>query len=263
MYMRHLAAMIRRFHPLKMGYVALGIVKMQQDTECGEKEIPSFIDYLEEQASAANPDDTISNPRIFDPHKAFFVIDSDHLEETRTAFYGFTFLNDAVIDSLEALKGQIPEEDGAYVYLRREGNRLTITQDFIGSWGLYLYRQGDYFALSNSFLYLVEYLRDKRPLSLNKEFADYMLVADLCSAVFEETLVREITLLDRGAVVNIDISARTLEIRLVDYMENTVDPSTPEGLAILDGWRDKWVGRIRHIAATSGNIRTDAVTAEN
>ena len=114
-----------------------------------------------------------SFPSIFNPDDVFFVIDSDHLEETRTAFYGFTFLNDAVIDSLEALKGQTPEEDGAYVYLRREGNRLTITQDFIGSWGLYLYRQGDYFALSNSFLYLVEYLRDKRaglPIEVPKNY---------------------------------------------------------------------------------------------
>ena len=108
-------------------------------------------------------------PSIFNPDEAFFVIDSDHLEETRTAFYGFTFLNDAVVDCLEALNGQNPEEDGAYVYLKREGSRLIITQDFIGSWGLYLYRQNDYFALSNSFLYLVEHLQGRHPMTLNRD----------------------------------------------------------------------------------------------
>ena len=194
---------------------------------------------------------------VFRPEDAFFILDSEHLEEARSAFYGFTYLDDAVTDRLEDLRGREPEADGAWVYVRREDGKITVTQDFMGSYGLYLYRQGEYFALSNSFLYLVEYLRSRRPLTLNKEYADYLLIADLCSNVFDATLVQEITLLDRGAAVEIWIPERVLRIRVTDYLENTVDPASPEGLAVLDGWRDKWVRRIQRIAAESGYIRTD------
>ena len=188
---------------------------------------------------------------------AFFVMDSDHLEETGSALYGFAFRDGVICERVEDLNGGEPEEDGAYVYIRREGSRITVTQDYAGSFGLYLFRKDGWFALGNSFLLLADYVRERYPVTLNREYADYMLAADLCSAVYGETLIREITMLDRCAVAEIEIPSRKLEIRYKDYQENTVDPGSAEGIAILDAWRDKWAGRIRSIFSGNENIRED------
>ena len=187
----------------------------------------------------------------------FFVLDSDHLEETETRLYGYTFAGDHVVESEQELEGQEPAKDGAYVYVRRDGEQIHITQDFVGSFGLYLFRKGRYFALSNSFLQLVEYLKPKHKLTLNQEYTDYLLFVNLCSSALTETPAKEIISLDRSAVVTIDISRKDLQIRLVDYMENTVDPTTEEGIAILDAWQQKWISRIRNRAIMNGSIRAD------
>ena len=42
--------------------------------------------------------------------------------------------------------------NGAYIYVHTEDDNITITQDYIGSYGLYYYQQDNYFAISNSFL---------------------------------------------------------------------------------------------------------------
>ena len=193
----------------------------------------------------------------FNPQKSFFVLDSNHLDNAETKLYGYTFVNDKIVDNAEALNGSSPEKEGAWVYLLREGNCLTIRQDYLGCYGLYYYQKEEYFAVSNSFLVLTDYLRTFRKLTLNREYADYLLSADMCSSVYGETLVREISVLDRSAELSIDIEQRTLQIRYRDYCENTVDPDSPEGFEIIDTWRNKWVRRIRRMTAETSNIRTD------
>ena len=57
-----------------------------------------------------------------------------------------------IIESETDVDGEAIGGEGAYVYVKRDRDRITIQQDFMGSWGLYLFRVGDYFALSNSFI---------------------------------------------------------------------------------------------------------------
>lgn len=47
--------------------------------------------------------------------------------------------------------------------IKKIGNEIKINQDFYGSFGLYIYENKDmkYFAISNSFLLLEEYLLGK------------------------------------------------------------------------------------------------------
>ena len=187
----------------------------------------------------------------------FFVLDSDHLDSIESRLYGFAFRNGRIAESIGDLEGSAPEKDGAYVYIHRDQNRITISQDYAGCFGLYLFRKAGYFALSNSQLLLSEYVRERYPVTLNREYADYLLAADLCSAVYGETMIREISELDRCAVAEIDIPQKQINLRYTDYRENTVDPGSAEGIAILDAWREKWVSRIRSIYANNENIRED------
>ena len=114
------------------------------------------------------------NPNSFDVKNNFFCIDSDGLDDVQTELYGFAIINEQFIDSAESLENSFAplsrsntcieatnltlDGNGGYVYIRRESDKIRIMQDFIGSYGVYLYRDGDYFALSNSFLYLVEHI---------------------------------------------------------------------------------------------------------
>ena len=197
------------------------------------------------------------NKRTFDPAKAFFVIDSDCLDRVAEGFYGFTILASRPVRTLEELGNREPEGDGAYVLVRRNGDKITISQDFVGGFGLYLFQKDGWFALSNSFMRLVEYVKPRYPMTLNLDYADFFLAADLCSVAYGETLVKEIRSLDRCARVEIDTQSKNLEIRLTDYRENTVELSSPEGMALLDGWVTKWAGLIRNIKAETNNIQTD------
>ena len=58
--------------------------------------------------------------------------------------------------------------------IRKKGNEIKINQDFYGSCGLYFYenKNTQYFALSNSFLLLEEYLIGNQNLTFNQNFAD-------------------------------------------------------------------------------------------
>lgn len=189
----------------------------------------------------------------FDPRQAFFLLDSEHLDRISSHFYGFTIQNGTITSAPAApLTG-----DGAYVDIRRDGDTVTITQDFMGSYGLYLFEAEDYFALSNSFPLLVDHVKRRFPITLNREYADYFLCADLCSAAFSETMVREIRLLDRAAVVSICIPGKKLSLSTVDYSENTLYPDTAEGMAQLDAWFGKWAALIRNLKAKTNNIQTD------
>ena len=193
----------------------------------------------------------------FNPRDAFFVLDSDSLEQAGTRLYGYTFAGDEIVDTAEGLNGQEPGGEGAYILINRQGNRLTITQDYVGCWGLYLFRDGNYFALSNSFLMLAEHVRKAHTVTLNREYADFILFADLASSVYGETLVNEISVLDRRAAAEIDIPSKTLDIHYADYGEKAVELDSAEAAEIMDAWRNKWTGRIRKICAGTHNIQLD------
>ena len=189
----------------------------------------------------------------FDPKKAFFLLDSENLDRVESAFYGFTLENGTVTqDPRGPLTG-----DGAYLSVVRSGDTITVSQDFLGCWGLYLFEAEGYFALSSSFPMLLDHVMRRFPLTLNREYADYFLPADLSSASFSETLVEQIRLLDRACQVKIDIPGKRLSLAYIDYEENGVRVDTPQGMALLDSWFAKWTGLIRNLKAKTNNIQTD------
>lgn len=203
---------------------------------------------------------------LFDAKSGFFVIDTENLISVRSALYGFAIIENNLVDHLEQLQQSlcseqsgklIPPGDGAYVFVQRTDELITIYQDFIGSFGLYLYEEAGYFAISNSFMALVDHLKGHHPITFHQDYANYILNADLCSASFSETMIHEIRLLDRAAVVTIDIASRQLKLDYVDYQENSVELNSPEGMAILDRWYRKWTGLIHNLHANHCNIQAD------
>ncbi len=93
-----------------------------------------------------------------DLENEFFIIDSSNLDTIEQRLYGFSLTDNEVIDN-QSMKDNISlDAEGAYVYVEVNKDEIKISQDFNGSYGLYLFKSDDYFAISNSFLKLIRVL---------------------------------------------------------------------------------------------------------
>lgn len=188
----------------------------------------------------------------------FFIIDSNELDSIKTKFYGYAISNNEIItdehyaDELDLIT------QGAYVYIKRNGEKISIYQDFEGSYGIHLYKNGDYFCISNSFFKLIDYLKEKHyPLSLNKDCADALLLSKYGSQIYKQTLVNEIEVLPRNQIIHIDISTKTVSFEIINFNEKTIPINSQEAMDILDNWYIRWTSLLRNLKKETNNITVD------
>src|SRR5690606_13268860 len=101
----------------------------------------------------------------------------------------YAFQDGSIVEEDTYNRNNTLESDGAYVHITIDDDFINISQDNIGSYGLYVYEKDDYFAISNSFLKLVEYLENDYPMSFNNEYAEAFIFSGFCSFAYGETLV--------------------------------------------------------------------------
>ena len=186
----------------------------------------------------------------------FFVIDSNNLDSVNNKLYGYALSNEEVFDNESKINGNLSGE-GAYVYVDVGSKDISIFQDIHGSYGLYLYEKDGFFAISNSFLKLVEFLKHDHELSLNFDYAQNLISAGLCSHIYEDTLVNEIISIPRNYIVNINKLEKSVSLEKLDFKEKTVNLNSKEGLDILDNWFFKYINILRSIKAKTNNIVID------
>lgn len=184
----------------------------------------------------------------------FFIIDSENINEVNTRLYGYTIQNDKLVEMDELDCTQDITPDGAYIFVKVTGNKIIISQDFFGYYGLYLYHVGDYFAISNSFYKLSEYLKDKQPISFNRTYADSLLFSGFHAYGYGETLINEIEILPSHYKIIINKRNNSLEYQEIDYHERTIDINSLEGINILDRWYYKWTNILRSIKQKTNNM---------
>ena len=192
----------------------------------------------------------------------FFVIDSNNLEDVISHMYGFSVSKDGIITDKYYKKigyYKDPEYTGAFVMVRTMKNDIKVSQDSHGSFGLYFYenKKNDYFALSNSFLLLEEHLLGKQNISLNKEFADNLILSYLCTTSIFETLIEEIISLPPNSFVINNKKKKSFKINYIDFKENEIPLESDEGLKIIDNWVDKWTFILRSIKKQTNNYFVD------
>ena len=173
--------------------------------------------------------------------------------------YGFSVQDNAIYDEanrpadlLQKLNGR-----GVYVYVEKSADKITVMQDFVGSYGIFIYNKNGRFILSNSFIRLSEYLRTRVSISLNRDFANHLLVMGMTSLSYKETLLNEVEILPRNAIVNISISAKKFTLEYIDYHENSIKLDSPEGFAVLDRWFDRWTHFFKGLVNRTHNIEAD------
>ena len=192
----------------------------------------------------------------------FFVIDSNNLDDINSHIYGFIISQKGILtDNYYKQLGEYEEPlpQGVYVMIRKIGKEIIINQDFYGSYGIYIFENKDknYFAMSNSFLLLEEYLVGKQNITFNKEYADNLIVTELCSYSVEETLIKEIKQIPSNSFIVINLITKEFKISFIDYKENSIPLESQEGLKIIDNWINKWGYIFRSLKKQTDNISAD------
>ena len=180
-----------------------------------------------------------------DPGKHFFVIDSMSLDKVESGLYGY--LIDEYGYHTGIYRGCSTSRNGCYVSVSVGEDSIKIEQDHNGSFGLYLYCYESYFAISNSFFRLQDFIKKSHVICAKMDYLRHLFPAGLCSLAYEETAINEIKWIDRNATVFIDKRSRTLSIAIESEETNTIPLESEEGLAILDDWFERWMGVIRAI----------------
>ena len=188
----------------------------------------------------------------------FFVIDSENLNTVKSRLYGFAVHEGEFVQNQDLKKDlNLAGGRGTFVYVKVDSNKITIEQDYNGCYGLFLFRDGDYFAISNSFWKLVEHVGNAHSLSLNYDYANSFIQVNLASLAYRDTLANEIEMLPRNLFVSIDISSKKLTTNRLCFEEHVVDINSKKAFEILDNWFYLWTDLIRSIKSKTNNISTD------
>lgn len=182
-------------------------------------------------------------------HEKFFIIDADTLEQTPEKLYGMAFDGKSFITDMAAFdESAYRDYSGAFIAVKRKGDSLHIYQDANGTYGIYLYEEGEYFAFSNSFILLFEYLyfQKKKKLSLNYDYACHLLSIPSCSIAYTSTLCREIRILPPTDEIEIGKSARGFVTKTCPENE-AIDIYSGEALVRIDRWISKWASLIQNL----------------
>ncbi|MBQ6219897.1 MAG: hypothetical protein IJJ47_09210 [Methanosphaera sp.] len=186
----------------------------------------------------------------------FFIIDSYNLNTVKSKLYGYAIIGDRIVTNEEYCDETL-SGNGVYVCVKKFGDKIQIFQDFNGSYGIYLFRKGDYFAISNSFIKLVEYVKYNYQISLNEDYANMFLSASLVSISSHETLINEIESIPRNAFIEIDLISKKMDVKYIDYNENTIELDSKEAITLIDEWFYKWISIIRNLKQKTNNLIVD------
>lgn len=188
----------------------------------------------------------------------FFVIDSDNLYDIKSRLYGIAIDdNGEIIQDISENRDKIKYSGGTYVFINVANDRINIYQDIDGSYGLYLFSQDSYFAISNSFIRLVEHIRNDFELSLNKDYAITFISQRQNSIAYSETLINEISALPRNAYIVINKHNQTFEVKKWEITDNSIELDSEEGFQIIDKWYNKWTQIIRNLKSQTNHITVD------
>jgi len=198
----------------------------------------------------------VSDKCISEVQNSFFLISSENLQDVETELFGYVISDCKIIYDKDDVVLDKLDGTGAYCYLLRKDSEISIYQDFAGCYGIYVYedKETNFFAISNSFYKLVEYLKERVPLTFDYDYAKSFIPASLVSFAYERTLINEIKTIDKDKIINIDIDKKSFSYSKLDYEEKSVNIESEEALIILDKWFNKWVSVFNNIYSKTNFI---------
>ncbi len=169
-----------------------------------------------------------------------FVIDSNNCGIFDARLYGY-LLEDGII-RINGMNGAMVDRwtAGMFAAFHRDGDCLILQQDYYGLQGLYIFRNNDYFAVSNSMLYLIAYLANRFKLTVNPGFACNFITSMSTSECLETTCVKEIDALLPNNIVKINIKNKSCEVLALPYDDHVIAWDSGEAIDLLDSIHEKY-----------------------
>lgn len=185
----------------------------------------------------------------------FFFLSTRNLHEfQKSHLYGYALIGDRMIFNSpveQDFKAGADDILCCCTILSINEDKIRIYVDEAGYGALYLYKNGNFWAFSNSYGYLVEKLKYLgMPLNLNSGFAAQFLTGLCTPFTSGETLCQEISLLPVTSTVEIDKNTGNHVIIDQEPLK-PVSILSDEGITIVDAWINKWIG-ILHGLSNSG-----------
>ena len=133
-----------------------------------------------------------------------------------------------------------------YIYIYVDNKYINFYQDFFGSYGLFLYKENNYWALSNSFFYLLQNIKHNN-IKFNYSYACELLISG-CSTALDQTLIHNIIRISPYNIISIDIKSKTIAIKKSDTSSiNSINESSTSYIETIDTWITKWRNYIQSI----------------
>ena len=195
----------------------------------------------------------------FNFEEYFFVIDSDNFENVKSDIYGFAVQSDGIYnrDNFDKLDPKALEGCGTYVHIEKTPEETVIRQDGCGNFGLYLFQEEGYYAISNSFFLLVEHIKNDHKITVNEDFVNHFMATWITSLSYSQTALNEVTYLPSNAVVKL-IDSKTIKVEYTNSEKyNSLSVDSKEGVEQIDRWYTKWLNIIRGAVKNTDQLCVD------
>lgn len=188
----------------------------------------------------------------------FFILSNENLESAEDRLYGYVLIDDNFCVN-KSIGNKIIKNEcyGSYINIVNSSEDILIQQDFRGFFGIFIYNSGNSFAVSNSLLFLINYLRKQGiKLTLNTNYAK-TIIFTWTSLNYTKTIINEITYLPH--IYNLKINKRTKLLEKVrkNYNINMIDIDSSAGIKIIDDWHDRWSNLAKSIVSNNSDYKVN------
>lgn len=188
----------------------------------------------------------------------FFVITSDNYQDQASQFFGFAFQDNLffVRENQDHIKFD-KYAAGIFVNIIDYNDILYIQQDFYCGFGLYIFRNKEYWAISNNILLLVLHLKNRFKLSISSEYFALHMLQKVCVASVNRTIINEIAELGQGEYCLIHKSSGKLEIHKNIYDKYTVPVYSRSAIDLLESWINRYSSLCKTLVTCGYNVSVD------
>ncbi|MBD5518941.1 MAG: hypothetical protein HDR07_10840 [Lachnospiraceae bacterium] len=173
---------------------------------------------------------------------SFFVITSENVcRITKSHIYGYCIVEDRCYKNcdLENEELNIEKGYGSYIYLHKTDTEIEVSGDENGSICIYLYKNDDYWAFSNSFWMLCDEVTKEHQITLDENYAKHYMNVQMASLSARNTLANEIKIVPLYSIISIKEGKLTIRKFSKEIFSHTID--SEESLSIIDKWIKDWM----------------------
>lgn len=186
----------------------------------------------------------------------FMFISSDNCKSQKSQFYGYAISENKIYirsNPTEQLFDKLTA--GVFINIVCKENEIIIQQDYFCGFGIYIFRNNSYWAISNSLYYLIKILACRFNLDINEEYIALYLSSSLVPPTVNETVINDISELAQGKYLIIKNGELYEENYSYDIKKMNI--LSYEAIDLINRWKIKWQSLIGYLNAAGKCVSAD------